>query len=78
MVIIEFSLSQKAFHRTTPAEMIKNNFNMAMERKQTDYLPIGVFDTDEEADNFVDLVGNSIKDYKMYHLCPTGQTIVMP
>lgn len=77
MVVIEFSLSQRSFNRTTVSEMIKNNFNNSIERKQTDYLPIGIFDTDKEADNFIETIGEAFKNYSMFNSCTTGQIIVI-
>jgi len=64
--VVEFSLSQRCFHKHTVEAMLETNkFNM-MKRKQTDYSTIGIFQTSELADEFILLTKELIKDYSMY------------
>jgi len=64
--VVEFSLSQRCFHKHTVEQMLETNqFNM-MKRKQTDYIPVGIFPTNELADNFISEAKEVVKDYSMY------------
>ena len=73
--VVEFSLSQRCFHKHTVEQMIETNqFNM-MKRKQTDYIPVGVFETNEQADEFISKTKEVIKDYTMYR-DTEGKTVV--
>ncbi len=75
LIVVEFSLSQKCFHKHTIGQMIETNqFNM-MKRKQTDYVPVGVFNTHDEADKFIAATREVIKDYSMYRDVE-GKTVV--
>lgn len=65
-ITVEFSLSQKAFHKQSVLNMVINNQSNAIKRKQTDYLVIGIFKTNEEADNFIKKHRDDLKDYSMY------------
>lgn len=66
MVIVEFSLAQKAFHVQTLKEMVINNLMNVLQRKQTDYVPIAFFETYEEVDKFIQENNEKIKDYTLY------------
>ena len=55
-IVVEFSANQQAFHKSTLMEMIKNNINNIFAGKKTDYLPVGFFKTDDEADNFIKII----------------------
>lgn len=65
-IVVEFSLAQKAFHKQSVKEMLLNNIDNMARRKQTDYMPIGIFTTHELADEFISLTKDKIKDYSMY------------
>lgn len=65
-IVVEFSLSQKCFHRYTVDEMLFQNQRNMMQRKQTDFLPIAIFETIELADEFIELTRDMIKDYPLY------------
>ena len=65
-IVVEFSLSQKAFNKITMSEMFDKNMGNIMKRKQTDYLPIAFFKTDVDADAFISECSQLIADYSMY------------
>lgn len=51
--VVLWSPSQKAFHSETVAEMLRCNLRVYHNQSMTDYLPIGLFNTQEEATNFI-------------------------
>lgn len=75
LIVVEFSLSQKCFHKQTGYEMVKTNQENMIRRNQTDYLPIAVFSTNEQADEFISKTKDKVKDYSMYKNT-AGETIV--
>jgi len=75
LIVVEFSLSQKCFHKQTLWEMVKTNQENMMRRKQTDYIPVAVFRTNEQADEFILKTKEVIKDYSMYKNIE-GETVV--
>lgn len=75
-VIIEYSISQKSFHRTTITEMIAKNLGQLICRIQTDYLPIMVFDNNDNCDKWLKINGDKLKDYSMYESF-TGELVVI-
>lgn len=75
LFVVEFSLSQRCFHKHTITQMIKTNQENMMKRRQTDYIPVGVFKSNEEADMFISKTKEVIKDYTMYTSIG-GRTIV--
>lgn len=75
-IVVEFSLSQRCFHKHTVASMLNYNIDNMARRKQTDYMPIGMFATHEEAEVFIALTKERIKDYSMYK--NTQGEIVVP
>ena len=74
-IVVEFSLAQKAFHKQSVNKMLETNIDNMARRKQTDYMPIGIFSTDDLADEFIELTRDRIKDYSMYRSFD-GKTIV--
>ncbi len=66
MIVVEFSLAQKAFHVQTMKEMIVNNLMNVLQRKQTDYVPIAYFESRDQADKFIEENNDKIKDYTLY------------
>ncbi len=63
---VEFSISQKAFHKHPVSDMIKTNLESVLMKKQNDYIPIGFFDTHEQADTFINKHYDKIKNYSIY------------
>lgn len=51
--VVEFSLSQNCFHKHTVKKMIETNRMNIFKRRKTDYLPVGYFETNEDADRFI-------------------------
>lgn len=75
-IVVEFSLSQKCFHSHTVSSMLQHNIDNMAKRKQTDYMPIGVFSNNELADAFIAMTKERIKDYSMYK--NTNGDIIVP
>lgn len=54
LIVVEFSLSQNAFHRHTVEDMVSMNTDSIIIKKKTnDYLPVGIFETEQQASNFI-------------------------
>jgi hypothetical protein len=50
LFVVEYSLSQGAFHISTIKEMLQNNVGMILHRQTSnDYLVVGITETHEEA-----------------------------
>lgn len=56
LIVVEYSVKQKACHKHTLAEMLKTNVDNISRNKSTDYIPIGVFNNHEDADIFIKAV----------------------
>jgi hypothetical protein len=52
--VVEFSVSQNAYHVETMDEMLKTNLGAIENKKSIDYVPIGFFDNYESAAKFID------------------------
>lgn len=65
-IVVEFSLSQKCFHKQTVADMLQQNLESVMNRSQTDYIVIGVFLNHFDADTFISKTKDVVKDYSMF------------
>lgn len=52
-LVVEFSVKQQAFHKETIADMLNNNIQNILSKKEVDYIPIGFFDSHEDADKFI-------------------------
>lgn len=53
LIVLEYSPSQKAFHRTTIIEMFSNNITALALGKSNDYIPIAAFaDEDDYEDRW--------------------------
>lgn len=61
IIVVEFYVKQQAFHKETLHEMLKNNIQNIISKKEIDYLPIGVFDNNESADNFIKITYDTFK-----------------
>lgn len=77
MIVVEFSLSQKSFHKTRLNDMLERNLDNAMRRIQTDYLPVVYCATEELADKFIKGAYDMFKDYQMYKNT-NGEMVVIP
>lgn len=75
--VVEFSLSQKCFHLHSAMEMIKGNMMNIIGRCQDDWAVIGIFETEEDADKFIEKYRDRIKDYSIYKSV-NGEMIVIP
>lgn len=64
-IIVEYSVSQDAFHLSTMMEMITNNLNNIFHKKESDYLPIGVFSSSVEADTFIKTCREELFNFKI-------------
>lgn len=53
LIVVEYSLKQKAFHVHKVSEMVKINFANIKAKRTIDYLPLGIFETQEQADDFI-------------------------
>lgn len=51
--VVEWSPTQGAFHRHTLGEMIQANIAAFRRKVRTDYIPIGVFEKEEEVEAFL-------------------------
>lgn len=60
--VVEYSLSQDSFHVQSVMDMIKKNINTTLNGQKMDFLPIGIFDTNEQAHDFVMVVEKKIRE----------------
>ncbi len=75
LIVVEFSISQKAFHKHSVSEMLIRNNQNIIRRQQTDYIPIGIFKTNELANAFIDKIRHIIEDYTLYK-SSVGETLL--
>lgn len=75
LIFVEFSLSQKAFHKHNIVDMIQRNLESIVFRKQSDYIPVGYFTSDKYADDFIASNYDSFKNYSMYQ-STGGDTLI--
>jgi hypothetical protein len=61
VIVVEFSVKQDAFHKHTLHRMVLSNIKNILRGKETDYLPIGVFETHEEADKYINEIYDKFK-----------------
>jgi len=66
MIAVEFSLSQKCFHKQSLEEMVVRNIENCLKRIQTDYVCIGVFEDEDKADYHIKGLTKGFTDYQMY------------
>jgi hypothetical protein len=60
-IIVEFSVKQNAFHKNELHEMILTNIKTILKGIPLDYLPIGAFETHDQADEFIKEVYDKFK-----------------
>lgn len=75
LIVVEFSISQKAFHKHSILEMLLRNNENILKRRQTDYLPITICKTDDEANKTIDKCYDQFKDYTFYK-STVGETLI--
>ena len=61
--VVEYSIKQKCFHTHTLSDMITVNNRIISQNKSSDYLPIGMFDTYEEASKFIETMRPKLQGY---------------
>lgn len=59
--VAEYSVSQDCFHIETMIELVKENLMIAFDGLEVDYIPIGFFETELEANDFIEKVRPEIK-----------------
>lgn len=52
--VVEYSVSQGCYHSHSLPDMLSKNLKSVMEERVCDYVPIGIFDSQEKADNFIE------------------------
>lgn len=60
-VVIEWSVSQGCFHSYSLRNMLDNNLGVCIRGFCTDYIPIGIFETEEESHEFMKDILPSLK-----------------
>jgi len=58
---VEYSLKQQVFHIHTISEMLEKNISKTLRNVKIDFLPIGIFDTCEQANDFAEIFQASIE-----------------
>lgn len=53
LIVVEYSVSQKAFHSQKVSEMIEGNLRNSIVKISTDYIPIGFFETEDKATEYI-------------------------
>ena len=61
LIVAEYSVKQNAFHVHNVEEMVKSNFVTAVQKRGSDYIPIGIFETEEQAHDFIEKVRPEIQ-----------------
>ena len=59
--VVEYSVKQKCFHTHTLNDMLSANVGSIIHNKSSDYIPIGMFDTYEEAHEFIETIRPKIE-----------------
>jgi len=54
--VVEWSHSQGCFHRQTLDGMLRDNLSAFVRKVPSDYIPIGIFQTDAEVSAFLEKV----------------------
>lgn len=53
IITVEFSVKQQAFHKSTLEDVLHNNIQNILAKKEIDYLLIGLFESNMDADLFI-------------------------
>ena len=59
MIIIEYSNTQNAFHKTSLETMLDNNIKNIIKEVHPNYVPVAKAKTDDEADEIIKLLRKS-------------------
>lgn len=59
-IVLEYSVSQDAFHRHTVKEMLTKNIMACSEKQARDFLAIGIFPDHDQCDHFYDRISGLI------------------
>lgn len=64
--VAEYSVSQNCFHVETVNDLLKVNMHASLQKQINDYLPIGFFETEIEAHDFIEKIRPTLQgDYKL-------------
>lgn len=61
LIVVEYSVSQKCFHIHDVESMIIKNLKTIMQKMEGDYLPIAIFETEQGANAFIEMVRETIE-----------------
>lgn len=61
-IVLEYSLQQKAFHRSNIEDMLTNNMANIYHNRTPGYVPIAILNTDKECDEFMEAFKNIISN----------------
>lgn len=61
LYVVEYSVSQECFHVHQMEDMLQKNMKSMMDKRAGDYLPIAVFNTEQDAGTFVELIRDTVK-----------------
>jgi len=61
LIVVEYSVKQKAFHSHTVKSMLEANTENGLLGIETDYIPIGLFETRNEADEFLNNIRSKFR-----------------
>jgi len=62
LYVVEWSPSQRCFHLQTVIEMVRDNLNVLMGKSITDYLCVGVFESYDQASDFIARLQKKLDD----------------
>jgi len=62
-IIAEYSVSQKCFHVHDVKSMLTHNIENMIGEGDSDYLPIGIFETEIQAHDYIESVREQMKKY---------------
>jgi len=66
-IVVEYSPTQNAFHKSTVPEMIRNNLNTIARGINNGYRVIGMFVTHTEADEFLVKMRETLPKHAEFH-----------
>lgn len=64
LIVLEYSVSQNAFHRETVRDMVCANIRAAAEKRSSDFTVLGIFETQAEADEAFERIEPILKPKK--------------
>lgn len=53
LLFVEYSKKQNAFHKHPASQMIKTNHRTLFSGHNSDYIPVGMFETHDQADEWI-------------------------